>query len=34
MKQIELRHLECLDAVAREGSFGGAAKALQWVSPS
>lgn len=33
MKQIELRHLECLDAVAREGSFGRAAKALQVGQP-
>jgi DNA-binding transcriptional LysR family regulator len=33
MKQIELRHLECLDAVAREGSFGGAAKSLQVGQP-
>lgn len=28
MKQLELRHLECLDAVASEGSFGRAAKTL------
>lgn len=33
MKQIELRHLECLDAVAREGSFGGAAKTLEVGQP-
>ncbi len=33
MKKIELRHLECLDAVAREGSFGGAARALQVGQP-
>ncbi len=33
MKQVELRHLECLDAVAREGSFGGAAKSLKVGQP-
>lgn len=33
MKQVELRHMECLDAVAREGSFGRAAKSLKVGQP-